>query len=513
MGSPRQDITLEERIGIGLTVAANSGVYGLVSGLAREYQTSRQFIYTLERRVVTAVEEALRPRKPGPTASPYLLEIDRAHLDRSILTMGMVGHASERGIAECLGTILQVKPSLGYVNGVLTRASRAASQFNEALRLPLPEAEVGIDELYAQGKGSLVAVHPESLLILTARETGRVDGESWQGAVDEMARRGVRIARLASDGGAAIRAMVAKWVEVDHHLDLWHALRHVGRAVGVLERAAYKAIAKEEEKGKKAKRMPNSPMMGGVVHEDYRRAQDEAKLQIDRYEGLRLLAAWVREALEPIEPGSGRIRSKGECLQELSAATELMRELGVSAAKKLADYLDQSGPGLLAYVDRLQLLVGEIVKELGEEGVRYLCREWQLERKLDRVRAEVNSGRQRHYLRAHLISLLYWGSGYSGARKRVAAVLGSILRGSSLVECVNSLLRPYAELRKSLGQGFLDLFTLYRNAHVFQRGKRAGYSPFQLADILTPEGTWTDWLGFGHGHGIQRSVRSLPTAE
>ena len=289
---------------------------------------------------------------------------------------------------------------------------------------------MGIDELYAQKKGNLVAVHPESLLILAAKETKQVDGQSWQGAVDEMARRGVRIARVASDGGAAIRAMVAKWVEVDHHLDLWHALRHVGRAVGGLERAAYAAIAKEEEKGRKAKRMPDSPMMGGVVHEDYQKARQETKLQIERYEGLRLLAAWVREALEPIEPGSGRIRSKGECLEELSAATELMRELGVSAAKKLADYLDQSGPGLLAYVDRLQLLVGEMVKELGEEGVQYLCREWQLERKLDRGRSEDNSGRQQRYLRAHLISLLYWGSGYSGARRRIAGILSSILRGS-----------------------------------------------------------------------------------
>lgn len=512
MGSPRQDITLGQRIGIAMTVAANPGVYGLVSGLAREYQTSRQFIYTLEKKVVTAVEEALVPRKPGPTASPFMLEIDRAHLDRSILSLAMVGHASERAIAECLGTILRVEPSLGYVNGVLARASQEACQFNEGLGLLLPEAEVGIDELYAQRKGNLVAVHPESLLILAAKETRRVDGESWQGTVDEMARRGVRIARLASDGGAAIRAMVAKWVEVDHYLDLWHALRHVGRAVGVLERAAYAAIAKEEEKGRKAKRMPNSPMMGGVVHEDYQRARQEARLAIERYEGLRLLATWVREALEPIEPGSGRIRGKGECLGDLSAATELMRELGVSAASKLADYLDQSGPGLLAYVDRLQLLVAEIVRELGEEGVRYLCREWQLERKRDRGRAEGGASRQQHYLRAHLISLLYWGGGYSGARKRVAAVLGSILRGSSLVECVNSLLRPYAELRKSLGQPFLDLFTLYRNAHVFKRGKRAGHSPFQLAGIQTPEGTWTDWLGFGHGHGVQRSVRSLPKA-
>jgi hypothetical protein len=189
-----------------------------------------------------------------------------------------------------------------------------------------------------------------------------------------------------------------------------------------------------------------------------------------------------------------------------------MRELGVTAAKKLADYLDQAGPGLLAYVDRLQLLVGEIVKELGEEGVRHLCREWQLEKGLERGRAEDKVHRQKDFLRAHLISLLHWGKDYPGARKKVAELLGSILRGSSLVECVKSLLRPYAELRRSLGQPFLDLFTLYRNSHVFQRGKRAGHSPFQLAGIPTPEGGWTDWIGFGHADAPLRSVLSLPKA-
>jgi hypothetical protein len=512
MGSPRQDITLEQRIGIGLAAAANRGVYGTVSRLARECQTSRQFIYTLEKRLIPALKEALLPRRPGPAASPLLLEIDRGHLDRSILTLAMVGHAPQRAIAECLGSILKVEPSLGYVNGVLMRAGRAASRFNGSLRLSLAEAQVGIDELYAQGKGNLVAVHPESLLILALKATERVDGGSWGGTVEEMAQRGVQIARLASDGGTAIRAMVAKLVGVAHQLDLWHALRHVGRAVGVLERAAYAAIAREEELGRKAKRLPESPMMGGVVHDDYQSARQQTLLAIERYEALRLLGVWVRQALDPIDLGTGRIRGRDECLGELQAATELMRELGVLAAKKLADYLDQAGPGLLAHVDRLQLLVEEIVGELGEEGVRHLCREWQLERGLDRGGAEDKAYRQKDYLRAHLISLLYWGNGYSGARKRVADLLGSVLRGSSLVECVNSWLRPYAELRKSLGQAFLELFTLYRNSHVFRRGKRAGASPLQLAGIQTPEGDWTDWLGLGHGQAFHRSVRSLSKA-
>ncbi len=512
MGSPRQDITLEQRIGIALAAMAGRGVYGVVSSLARQYQTSRKFIYTLETKAVSAVAESLLPCKPGPIASPFLVEIDRDHLDRAILTLAMVGHAPERAICECLRSILRVKPSLGYVSGVLTRASQAALQFNQGLKLPLSGAEVELDELYAQGKGKLVAVHPDSLLILALKASERVDGQAWQGTVEEMAGRGVQIARVASDGGTAIRALMVKLVGVAHHLDLWHALRQVGRALGVLERAAYKAIAREEELGRKAKRLPDSVMMGGVVHEDYQRARQATLQQIERYEALRLLAVWVRQALDPIEERTGRLRSRQECLAELRAATELMRELGVSAAKKLADYLDQAGSGLLAYVDRLQLLVGGIIAELGEEGVQQLCREWQLEKKLERVRPEGKADRQKDYLRAHLIALLYWGKDYPEARRRVIDLLGSILRGSSLVECVNSLLRPYAELRKSLGQAFLDLFALYRNSHVFQRGKRAGHSPFQLAGIQTPEGDWMDWIGFRHGQDHQRSVRSLPKA-
>ena len=146
------------------------------------------------------------------------------------------------------------------------------------MRLPLPEAEVGIDELYAQGKASLVAVHPASLLILALKETKRVDGQACGRTVRDMAARGVQIARLASDGGAAIRATVTKLAGVSHHLDLWHALRHVGRAVAALERAAYKAIAREEELERKARKLSDSVVMGGVVREDYQRAMEQARL-------------------------------------------------------------------------------------------------------------------------------------------------------------------------------------------------------------------------------------------
>ena len=107
---------------------------------------------------------------------------------------------------------------------------------------------------------------------------------------------------------------------------------------------------------------------------------------------------------------------------------------------------------------------------------------------------------------------LHFGADYPASRRRVAQLLDGTMRGSSLAETVNSLLRPYAQIMRGLGERFLPLFQLYRNAHVFARGKRAGRSPFQLAGIDTPEGNWLDWLGLGKEIAARRTVRELPMA-
>ncbi len=258
---------------------------------------------------------------------------------------------------------------------------------------------------------------------------------------------------------------------------------------------------------------PTHPM-GGYVHERYQEARKATEKEIERYEAMRTLRGWVREALEAIEPRTGRVRSRAECLADLGAATALMRELGLAAAKKLADYLDKAGPVLLAYVDRLQVPMARLEQELGEEAMRLLCREWLLGRRWGKAKGREKEARQEAYLRARLLALLQCGQAYPEAQAKVTAALEAVMAGSSLVECVNSWLRPYADLMKGLGDRFLPLFVLYRNAHVFLRGKRAGHSPFQLAGIETPEGDWLDWLGLGRDKPPLRlqTVRALPKA-
>ena len=515
MGFVYEHISVEERAQIGLVSSAFRGSYGLVTHLARELGTSRKFIYGLAEKARRAAVEAMRPTPPGPKAPSRTLVLDRTVLERGILALAMVGRVSERAIPACLAELYQLSPSLGYVSGVLGRASEAARAFNDSLRFDLRDAQVEADELFACSMAHLLALEHSSMLILSMSQAERCDGRAWKERFQELETKGVKMSRLGSDGGTAIGAAASELAGVEPQLDRFHALRKVARVLHGLEQKAYKAISKEEEFSRKAAPMDRSHPMGGYVHDRAGELRRQAEAEIGRYDAMRILKGWVAEALEAIEERSGRLRGRAECLSELEAATGLMRELGGEAARKLADYLDRSGSSLLAYADQLALPIAWLARELGGEGLRLLSREWLLAKRLRHSRRTED---RRVHLRARLLALLHFRDGYKEARGKLFSLLDSTMRGSSLAECINSLLRPYAEITRGLGKGFLSLFQLYRNAHIFARGKRAGYSPFQLAGIQTPEGNWLDWLGLARQRAsnapvrLPATIRSLPLA-
>ncbi len=515
MGFVYEHISARDRAQIGLVASAFRGSYGLVTGLARELGTSRKFVYVLAEKAMRALEEAMRPTPPGPKPPSHSLVIDRIGLERAILTLAMVGKVSERGICECLSELYHLSPSLGYVNGVLCQASEAAKGFLDSQRLEMTDAQVEADELFACDDAHLLALEHSSMLILAMSQAQKCDAHAWKERFEEMEAKGVGMSRLGTDGGAALGLAASELAGVEHQLDRFHAMRKVGRVVHSLEGKAYKAIAKEEELARKAAPMDPTHPMGGYVHEQLLKVQGETRREILRYDAMHILKGWVAEALEAIEERSGRARSRAECLADLRAATELMRELAGEEVKKLADYLDRSGPALLAYADQLALPMARLAQELGGEGLRLLSREWLLEKRLRHSRRRED---RRVHLRAQLLALLHYQDRYELARTKLFSLLDSTMRGSSLAECINSILRPYAHLMRGLGKRFLPLFQLYRNAHVFARGKRAGCSPFQLAGIPTLKGDWLDYLGLASQRTSNASlrlpttVRSLPVA-
>jgi hypothetical protein len=68
-------------------------------------------------------------------------------------------------------------------------------------------------------------------------------------------------------------------------------------------------------------------------------------------------------------------------------------------------------------------------------------------------------------------------------------------RASSLVECINSVLRMQQAQHRKMTQGLLDLKRMYWNCPTFRTGRRRGTTPYQRLGLAWPEGLpWWDVL-------------------
>ena len=80
-------------------------------------------------------------------------------------------------------------------------------------------------------------------------------------------------------------------------------------------------------------------------------------------------------------------------------------------------------------------------------------------------------------------------------RKEVEETLDAEVRSSSLVENINSALRPLlATCRGQVDQAMLELFAYGHNHRRFVRGKRADKAPIEILTGKELEKTWLDSL-------------------
>ncbi len=81
---------------------------------------------------------------------------------------------------------------------------------------------------------------------------------------------------------------------------------------------------------------------------------------------------------------------------------------------------------------------------------------------------------------------------YLVLKQKVYGELDQIIQASSMVECINSLLRPYLNnSRNQVTQGFLNTFMFYHNHRRYHAGKRKNKTPME---ILTGKEQKKDWI-------------------
>jgi hypothetical protein len=249
-------------------------------------------------------------------------------------------------------------------------------------------------------------------------------------------------------------------------LDLFHTAREARTVLTRAWQRAETAWAKAEAADA---RTAASKRQGRDARGASKAAAAAWRRAVGAFQGVEIReAAWrrARTALDLFD-GKGRLNDRSWATTEIA---EALKSLDGSEWKVVRNFLSDARS--TAFLDRMH-------ERLAEAEPRAEWREAMAWRWWGRHRRAADSADPR----IGLLRAVAWGRPMGQAERdsyaRVSAVLGSTVRASSAVECMNSVLRRQQSNHKRMTQAMLDLKRLYWNCHRLESGKRKDGCPYE----------------------------------
>ncbi len=464
----------------------HSGSYGLVSALSQQIGVARQTLYRWKAKGVAALEAAFAP--PPQAASPA------CPLERAILTLLVDGHASYRGIQQCLWILLGQHVSLGQITAVVQSAGKRAQGWigehaPESLRA------LALDELYGSKHGqaylSVVDVHSGAVWASTSPVA--VDGESWTLVLWQLQEQGIDWQSTVSDGGRAIGEAVSSVTpECPHQRDVWHVLHECQKVQARLDHLVERLEQQGPIVARQAARLAAGQGLRGRCPKSDVGAHAAALAQAQYVaHGLRYLSGELHRLLEVVvlaaQPSEGLL-SNGLRQGDLEACVSLLDELSQLAPDSLQQDLERlvklvraALPHLTCFAPGLEEVQAWVSQALGPDALYLLAWAWQRRAILGPSSQDLLKGLPPQW-RALAEPLL--------------AAWDRAVRASSAVENWHSVLRPYLAVHRRLSTGLLALLALWHNHQLAPRGLHQGQSPLMRSGVAPVSNDWLEALGY-----------------
>jgi hypothetical protein len=475
----RPDIDTVARVHIAAQAFLSLGVYGEITRIAKYYRVSRLFIYKLLWPLLLLYDlDVGDPRSP---------EAIRKEVDRHILLLRFEGHCA-------LERIAQILKQLGLPFASVGAISQRLAAYAQALpRETWTNARIVFlvcDEIFTRGQPILITVEPCSLAILKIELGKNREAETWKHHWTTLAEAGlIEQQTVVSDQGSGLVKGCAL-MGLTHHPDLFHLLRPLAMFGERFYRKALAAIAREYERG--------SVMIGrseGVIakrRRAYEAAKAEAEAQIARYDNFCYLWMALRQTLEVFDARGG-LTALTARQAEIDAIVTLMDTLDDGSLHQTLVSFTSGLEGYWSYYQRVAQVYQACMARYPRDVVQALACGWQLARQATNSKAY---GTRKRLAQDAEFYFCYAATVHPDAaqalQQEMLDALDTEVRSSSLIENVNSALRPLLETcRGQVGQPLLDLFAYVHNHRRFVRGKRAGKAPIE---ILTGKDMAKPWL-------------------
>jgi cell division protein FtsB len=501
-------VAVRRRIGSAFFVVW--GQYGEVSEFAQQQGVSRQWVYREAKQVTDTLEggqaraDLERLQNENAALRAEVEDLKRRVAVAVVLDeekqaeFAGVGQSCGVTLSQChtlLDVLIPGKPlstaGLGRRTQALgAKAGSLLEVLDEYARQRVRDAAA--DEIYVRAP-VLMVVEQESLCWVSGRLTEEVSGAAWSQEFGRLPN----LEQMARDGGTGLAKGIAllnaqrqeqgQEPVVDQG-DHFHALWTGG--VG-LRRAAKRASSALAEAAEAQKALDECARQGQKQTGPAVRASHawrKAEKAMDAWRDTEQTWQQTKEALLLVTPaGELNTRAKAE-----AALAQTLPQLPDSDFAKTKRQLQR--PEMLNYLDRVQEQLQQL--PFSEEVKQAAVRQEALRRRPELLKGE--NPKAAALRGVMLVCAVVLGKADEAGQQAVTAVrdlFRRAYRASSLVECINSVLRMQQAQHRRMTQGLLDLKRLYWNCHTFRTGRRRGTTPYERLGVPWPEGLrWWDVL-------------------
>jgi hypothetical protein len=511
-------------IGAVMAIPSHRRPWGAVTWLADVFSLSRVSVYALrdrlQERLLGTTQPAALLAAPTESESGHTVSVTSNRLARTVLAATFPGNVSIRPLQVIMQEAFDQQRSVGWISQWrLLAGRRAGEKLRQIDTSPLGPVVVLRDETFFQGYPILLVVDPVSTTILFAQVCADRQADTWGVALLMAQERGAVIAGLVEDtpalapersAGASVARFYAKsqqladMEQVAVQKDSWHLQREGSRVRLFLEKAAYRAMGQVRQVEKRLAKAWDDTLfeqhfLPAVWQEEQAIAHHDA------------FAGWLGhlcDAFELVDWRSGEIRDPATATWLLEEALAALTSIDQPRVQGFVKTLRNHQQHLLTALTWLETAlsgfrraVAEHLPDLEDQKrfERTVARHWRLRQAL------INGHRllrpQAAQAQADLNSLIADAAASARLAARLLQILDSTTRTSSLIECINGLLKSFLNNRQCFHdqetlQAYLDLFVLWHNMRPYQRGKRQGQSPYQIAGIDPGCNDWLELLGY-----------------
>jgi len=467
---------------IGIQVLARSQP---ISHLAATHQVSRKFVYQQGDKAQRSLDETFAPTQADDEVL-FHLPVTKNWLYQLILGLVLICHSSYRGVVELFRDLFDTPISVGTIHNRLQSTADKAAEINQSQ--DLADIEVSLqDEIFQSNRPVLVGVDAASTYCYLLKSVEHRDEDTWGWHLLDVMAQGFDPDYTIADGGSGLRAgQKAVMPETPCHGDVFHIQQQFEQVANGLARQAQGVTTqriKLEQKIAQAKL--TGSMTQKLTIQQVKAKRREAGL-IARAQDVKILCQWFsHDVLALAGPDLAERQELFDFIE-----SELQQRAGKQypTIRKLRKALHNQRDQLLAFAGILdQKLAAIAIRfKLPLQAVRAVCL-------LHRKHPTSNAyWQQWNQLQAQLSGKFY------DVMQAVDAALKQTPRASSMVENLNSRLRNYFFLRRSLGDAYLSTLQFFLNHRCFLRSRvpeRVGKSPKQLLSGK-PHPHWLELLGF-----------------